>query len=57
MSSMSSTHQQKIDQIKLGDQNSEKTKIGGSKSWLLKLEIKSSGFLNRGIKTALKPIF
>jgi hypothetical protein len=30
------THQQKIDQIKMGDQNSEKIKIGGSKSWLLK---------------------
>jgi hypothetical protein len=30
------THQQKLDQIKKGDQNSEKSKIGGSKSWLLK---------------------
>jgi hypothetical protein len=30
------THQQKFDKIKMGDQNSEKTKIGGSKNWLLK---------------------
>jgi hypothetical protein len=54
---MSMTHKKKFGQIKLGDQYSKKTKIGGSKSWLLKLEIKSSGFLNGGIKTALKPIF
>jgi hypothetical protein len=29
-------HHQKFDQIELGDQNSQKNKIGGSKSWLLK---------------------
>jgi hypothetical protein len=30
------THQQKLDQIKKGDQNSEKSRIWGSKNWLLK---------------------
>jgi hypothetical protein len=30
------THQHKFDQIKMGDQNSKKTKIGGPKNWLLK---------------------
>ena len=33
---MSLTHQQKIGQTKFGDQNSEKTKIGGPKSLFLK---------------------
>jgi hypothetical protein len=45
-SSMNLTHHQKFDQIELGDQNSQKTKIGGSK-----LQV----FQNKGIKTALKP--
>ena len=30
------THHKKFDQIELGDQNSIKTKLGGSKSWFLK---------------------
>jgi hypothetical protein len=30
------THQQKIGQTELGDQNFKKTKIGGPKSWFLK---------------------
>jgi hypothetical protein len=33
---MNLTHQQKIGQTKLGDQNSEQIKIGGPKNWLLK---------------------
>jgi hypothetical protein len=33
---MSMTHKQIFGQIELGDQNSIKTKIWGSKSWFLK---------------------
>jgi hypothetical protein len=48
MSLMSLTHQQKIDQIELGDQNSEKTKIKGTKKLIFKIGDQKFKFFKRG---------
>jgi hypothetical protein len=53
MTLMNLTHQQKFDQIEMGDQNSQKTKIGRSKNWFFKYGDQNFRF---GIKIALKSL-